>query len=245
MKRLLIVKNCAREGPGLFEKILSDHSVAFEIIDLDRGERLPTFNDFRALLVLGGPDSANDATPKIKGLLQQIHEALGAGIPYLGVCLGLQLLVKAAGGTVVKNRIREIGFRDPDGDFYRVDLTAEGQSDPLLAGMETSFPVFQLHGETVVLTGEDRLLGTGATCVNQVVRAGRRAYGIQGHLELTGPLLTRWMAEDPDLSHLSAADLQKDFTLLRDQIERSGEILFGNFLSLVGLSSPENRISPN
>ena len=60
------------------------------------------------MMVFGGPDSANDDTEKMKQELQRISEILDAEIPYLGICLGMQALVKAAGGTVRKNKIKDL-----------------------------------------------------------------------------------------------------------------------------------------
>src|SRR5437868_5153250 len=102
MSELLIVKNVSHEGPGLLDGIISEAGIAATVIDLDRGEAFPDPTPYKALIVLGGPDSANDDTPKMTHELSQIKVALEAQIPYLGICLGMQTLVKAAGGQVVK-----------------------------------------------------------------------------------------------------------------------------------------------
>src|SRR3990172_6768384 len=108
---VLIAKNIDREGPGLLEEILKERSIAYETIDLDDGQLFPSPKKFAALVVLGGPDSANDSTEKMANELKRIKEALDAGVPYLGICLGMQALVKAAGGKVCKSNLKEVGWK--------------------------------------------------------------------------------------------------------------------------------------
>src|SRR3990170_1205266 len=159
--KVLIVKNTAREGPGLLEGILKLHGIGSDTVDLDEGDSFPGPRGYSAVFVLGGPDSANDATPKMQGELRRIGETVDAKIPYMGVCLGMQALVKATGGEVCRNETKEAGWRDPEGNFYAVDLTEEGKSDRLFSGMGKRLRIFELHGETVRLADGMRLLATG------------------------------------------------------------------------------------
>src|SRR3989338_4744742 len=135
-EKLLIVKNSATEGPGIIEAILKEKSISYEIVELDKGSLFPSPKNYSAVIVLGGPDSANDTTIKMKHELEMIKETVNAGIPYLGICLGMQALVKASGGTVMKNRIKEIGIRAPDGNFFEIEFTHEGKSDELFHGLK-------------------------------------------------------------------------------------------------------------
>lgn len=105
--------------------MLRDENVAFDLVDLDKGQEVPALDDYKALVVLGGPDSANDDTDKMTAELARIKEGLDAGIPYLGICLGLQTLVKAAGGKVVTVKVKEIGFIDPDDNQHTVAVTED------------------------------------------------------------------------------------------------------------------------
>ena len=98
---VLIVKNATLEGPGLLERVLAEHEIMYDLVDLDGGQAFPSPVDYRALIVLGGSDSANDASEKMQAELTQIKLGVEQGIPYLGICLGLEVLIKAAGGTVV------------------------------------------------------------------------------------------------------------------------------------------------
>jgi GMP synthase-like glutamine amidotransferase len=186
-------------------------------------------------VILGGPDSANDATPKIARELKAIRKCLHAGIPCLGVCLGLQRLVKAAGGTVYKNAVQEIGFRDPSGAWFEITKTAYGKKDLLLEGIPDRFRVFQLHGETVGPVPPMMCLAQGQFCKNQIVKIQDRAYGIQGHVELNERMFEDWLAADGDLGRMDHSSLRRDFECVRRELEQSSETIFKNFLKISGL----------
>jgi GMP synthase (glutamine-hydrolysing) len=236
MSELLIVQNISREGPGLLEQVLRDKNVAFDVVDLDQGQEMPALDSYKALVVLGGPDSANDETAKMTAELARIKEGLDAGIPYLGICLGLQTLVKVAGGQVVKSEIKEVGFIDPDNNQYTISVTDEGKVDPLLTGLPEMLDVFQLHGETVELTPDMVVLATGKFCSNQIVRVADKAYGIQSHFELTPEMLTVWAEQDPDLIPIGKDKLLADFEALNQSYTRIGQALLRNFLRIAKLA---------
>jgi GMP synthase (glutamine-hydrolysing) len=232
---LLIIKNISRESPGLLEHVLKKFDIAFDVVDLAIGEAFPTPSDYKAVVVLGGPDSANDPTEKMIDEIEQIKIILDAGIPYLGICLGLQTLVKAAGGIVVKAEHKEVGFMAPDGSRYSVERTEAGKADPLLNGVPDTLDVFQLHGEAVELTDSMTLLASGAYCRNQIIRVSDKAYGIQSHFELTSDMLVNWATADPDLVPLGRDRLLADFMPIHESYTRIGETLMKNFLAIASL----------
>jgi GMP synthase (glutamine-hydrolysing) len=233
-KDILVIQNIAREGSGLLGEIMAENGIRQKVIDLSLGEKLPPAEEFAAVVVLGGPDSANDASQKMLNELDYIRGILSANIPYLGICLGLQTLVKAAGGEVVKSAMKEIGFRDAGGKLFRISLTEDGRKDPLFNGIGDVFNVFHLHGETVVLTKEMKLMATGNPCINQIIKIGSSAYGIQCHFELTSAMLERWINEDPDLKLADRNKLQNDFQAIREEYLQTGNTLFRNFLGICG-----------
>lgn len=233
-KEILIVKNTTEEGPGLLEDLLLERAISFHMVDLQKGEPFPSVENYKAVVVLGGPDSANDQNQKMALELQRIREILAARIPYLGICLGLQTLVKAAGGSVHKSPLKEVGFRGPDGDYFTVELSPEGQHDRLFKGLAHSLNVFHLHGETVDLTPAMTLLGTGKYCRNQIVKVGDNAYGLQCHFELTEPMFETWISEDPDLLQLDCNALRADLKAIKVAYTQTGRQLFLNFLEIAG-----------
>jgi GMP synthase (glutamine-hydrolysing) len=233
-KEILIIKNITREDPGLLDDVIRENGIKDKIIDLSKGEKIDSVEKYGALIVLGGPDSANDETLKMKSELALIRQVLSEGIPYLGICLGLQMMVKVAGGQVVKSPVKEIGFRDQNGQFYIVTLTESGRKDLLFDGIEDTFNIFHLHGETVILTEKMYLLAEGRFCRNQIVKAGSNAYGIQCHFELTPEMFKTWIIEDPDLREHDIRQLSADFYTISGKYSATGRQIFQNFLRIAG-----------
>jgi GMP synthase (glutamine-hydrolysing) len=231
-KEILIVKNITRENPGLLENIIRERGIKYSVVDLSQRQNFQSIENYGAVVVLGGPDSANDGNQKMENELALIREVLEANIPYLGICLGLQTFVKAAGGQVVKNQSKEVGFRDQNGNYFTVELTKEGQRDALFRGLDHSFNVFHLHGETVILTENMKLLAVGKFCRNQIVKIGSNSYGIQCHFELTPEMFETWINEDPDLQKLDRDQLRWDFEAIKDKYAQVGRQLFQNFLNI-------------
>lgn len=235
MSDILILKNVTREGPGLLAGVLESHGITYDVVDLDKGEQLPSIVGYKALVVLGGPDSANDTSEKMTSELAFVTQAIDNGLPYLGVCLGMQVLVHAAGGQVVPGQRKEVGFMDADGQPYAITFTEAGRDEPLFTGLHSPLPVFQLHGEVVELRPDMKLLGTAPVCENQIVKVGVNAYGIQSHFELTDDMLRVWAAEDPDLAPIPYETLARDFAAIKEEYTKTGETLLQNFLRIAGL----------
>jgi GMP synthase (glutamine-hydrolysing) len=234
-KPILILKNVPRENPGLIEILLKNHKLEYQIIDFESTTVIDNIENYSALIVLGGPDSANDLTPKMQNELTLIRSVLQLKIPYLGICLGLQTLVKSMGGIVDKCQTSEIGFRDPDNKFFKVRLTEDGRKDGLFKNLPDNLNVFQLHGETIHLTPQMTLLATGDFCRNQIIKIGETAYGIQSHFELTNDLLESWINEDLDLQKFHPGQLRSDFEKIKTEYQNTGQQLFCNFLTMIGL----------
>ncbi|NTV68337.1 MAG: type 1 glutamine amidotransferase [Chlorobaculum sp.] len=233
--KLFIVQNISHEGPGILQELLNEHKIAFERYDLSKGDSLPDPTGYAGMVVLGGPQSANDASAEITGELKAIRQALDACVPYLGICLGLQLLVKAAGGGVVRCEQKEIGFREPDGEPFMVELTGEGRRDALFRGMPERLRVFQLHGETVTLDESMALLATGRGCRNQIVRVGENAWGLQCHFEMTSAMFESWIGIDHDLKMMDREELLREFSAISEEYAETGRAILRNFLEITGL----------
>lgn len=234
-KRLLIIQNVSRERPGFITHYLEELGIAFDRVDLQRGDKIPDVRQYDAMFVLGGPDSANDTTEKMQREIAVVKEWLLLDRPYLGICLGHQVLAKAAGADVVACPKKEIGFRNDLDELHTIRLTEEGRQDPLFRGiLETEQTVFQLHGEMVKANDMIRILATGDNCPVQAIRIGERAYGVQFHFELTRAMLDIWLTEDPDLRTLPKEAVDEDFDRHAKEHLRFGMQLFTNFLTIAG-----------
>lgn len=234
--KVLIVKNIGREGPGLLRNVLREHGVDIDLVEIENGEQIPDLDGYSALIVLGGPASANDDSPEITSQLRAIRHAIDNNVPYIGIGLGLQLLARAAGGSVVVAE-REVGFVDMNGQPYVNDLTHSGRLDPLFESVHERFPVFQLHGESALLADGIECLATGPGCPTQAIRVGRRAYGLQAHIEIEPAALDVLAAEDEMLAEHSLAELRSEMANVADRYSRVGKTIFTNFLRIAGLVS--------
>ena len=233
---LLLIKNAAHEGAGLLEDVLLERTISYHTVELTDGQAIPDPRNFAGVVVFGGPQSVNDNTPSMQAELRALEQILADEIPYLGICLGMQALVKTAGGKVLRCQAKEIGFYDTDGAPYTIELTEEGKNDPLFANLEHTFRVFQLHGETVEMPANGvTLLGYGSQCPIQAVRAGRCAYGLQCHFELTPEMFAYWCKFDADLKRMDQAMLQQQFTEIQQTYIATGKTLLTNFLTIAHL----------
>jgi GMP synthase-like glutamine amidotransferase len=233
-KEILIVKNIINEGPGLLEEILKEKKIEYFIVELGKRENIPPVENFGAVVILGGPMSANDTDEIMESELEFIRKVISSKTPYLGICLGLQTLVKATGGKVVQSPLKEVGFLDPEGNNFIIELTDKGKEDPLFEGLNSPFKVFHLHGETVELTNDMVLLATGKFCHNQVIKIGTNAYGIQSHFELTPDMFEEWITLDPDLLKLDTEYLRSIFNEIKGEYTKTGKQLLENFLTIAG-----------
>lgn len=191
--RIAVVQNSI-EGLGSLEGPLSE-GTQLTFRRADRGDSLPTPDEFDALVILGGPASAYDNTPPIRAEIALIRATLSMGKPYLGICLGAQLLAKACGAAV---------YPAPRGEYGigTVWLTPHAERDALFraVGGLPKISVFQWHGDTFSLPEGAVLLAEGDVCRHQAFRVGR-AWGVQFHVEADAQTLWEWLYGDEHVSY--------------------------------------------
>jgi GMP synthase-like glutamine amidotransferase len=184
MKPVAIFRHARSEGPGYFATYLERRGIPWKLIALDEGERVPRgASAFSGLVFMGGPMSVNDDLPWIAPALELARDAVRNEVPTLGHCLGGQLMAKAFGGEVGRNRVKEIGW----GEVEVADNAVAREWFGDLAAFET----FHWHGETFSIPpGGTRVLGN-AHCANQAFALGRHL-GMQCHVEMTEELVRSW-----------------------------------------------------
>jgi GMP synthase (glutamine-hydrolysing) len=184
---ILVLQHAGCEPPGAYEAELRSRRLPFVRVMLDEGEELPDWRAYAAIVAMGGAMSANDdATyPWLTPEKRLIAEAVRAGTPYWGVCLGAQLLAASLGAGVARGPRAELGV-------LPVELTAAAASDPVFAAAPASFPTLQWHGETYELPPGAVQLARSAQYEQQAFVLGR-AYALQFHLEVDLELAREWM----------------------------------------------------
>ncbi len=189
--RVLVLQHIACEPPGVYEDVLRERGATLHRVELDEGEPLPDdWRAFDAIVAMGGPMSVNDETehPWLVHEKQLIGEAVRAGTPYWGVCLGVQLLAASLGALVYAGAIPEVGL-------LPVTLTPEGREDPVFGPLPDEPVTLQWHGDTFDLPEGAVSLASSPAYANQAFRFGR-AYGAQFHLEVSAEMAREW-AEVP------------------------------------------------
>ncbi|MSV34313.1 MAG: type 1 glutamine amidotransferase [Bryobacterales bacterium] len=182
---ILVLRHEPFEHLGYFADILQEHSIPFEYSDL--GDDLDLAGR-SGLIVMGGPQSANDPLPALAAELRLIAQAIRTGIPVLGICLGSQLIAKALGARVYRNPEKEIGWAP----LY---FTEAAQQDPLFSGIPSPTTFFHWHGETFDLPAGAEWLAYSDRCRNQAFRHPGNVYGIQFHPEITPAMIEDWSAQ--------------------------------------------------
>jgi GMP synthase-like glutamine amidotransferase len=186
---ILVLQHIAVEHPGVWRDFMRAGDVAWDAVELDAGESLPSLDGYDALISMGGPMDVFDEAehPWLRNEKAIIHEAVRErAMPYLGVCLGHQLLADALDGEVTRMNVPEVGLME-------VSLTSAGRSDPLFAGLDERLACLQWHSCEIgtAPTGSE-ILAVSDLCPVQAIRVGKHAYGLQFHVELTAETVIEW-----------------------------------------------------
>ena len=148
--------------------------------------------DYGAVLVFGGaihPDQ-DDRHEWLKDELRWLQGLVESSVPMLGICLGSQLLARAAGGWIGPLAEPEIGW-------HEVELTEEGTSDPVLAALPRRFDALEWHHYGHGLPDGAVALARNPAAL-QAFRLGETCWGVQFHPEVTERQLERWIADKAD-----------------------------------------------
>ncbi len=181
---VLIILHQERSSPGRVGQMLGAKGFSLDIRRPALGDALPdTLSGHSGAVIFGGPMSANDPDDFIRREIDWISVPLKENKPFLGICLGAQMLVRNLGGMVRPHEegLTEIGW-------YPISATEKGKS-------LISWPdhVYHFHMEGFDLPKDAELLAEGSLYPNQAFRYGENAWGIQFHAELTRAMMQRWV----------------------------------------------------
>ncbi|HEY7247096.1 MAG TPA: type 1 glutamine amidotransferase [Xanthobacteraceae bacterium] len=235
--RFLVFQHAAVEHPGVLRDFLRADAIAWDAVELDHGAVIPPLEGYDALMVFGGPmdvwqENRHPWLAREKAAIRRWVSEKRA--PFLGVCLGHQLLADAFGGKVELMPKPEIGVLD-------VKLTDAGRAAPLFEGMPATFPVLQWHGaEVAELPAGAVKLAESEQCSIQAFQLGEKAYGIQYHVEQDEHTVSQW-GEIPEyrraLESMLGADgqdrLQHATSKCMETFGASAKILYRNFRRIV------------
>lgn len=199
--RILVVLHQERSSPGRVGLMLEQAGFALDIRRPVLGDPLPdTLERHVGAIVFGGPMSANDEDEGIRREIEWLKVPLSENKPYLGICLGAQLLVRHLGGKVEAHPdgLTEIGW-------YPLRPTPEGA-----ALMNWPSMVYHFHREGFDLPRDATLLATADDYENQAFRFGENAWGVQFHGELTQAMMHRWVVHGAHRFDLPGAQQGRD-----------------------------------
>lgn len=191
--RVLVVQNTPNGGPGRLGRWLSEQGLELDVRHAYDGQALPEdLAGHEAVVVLGGgfmPD-ADERAPWLARTRVLVAEALEAGAPVLGVCLGGQLLAHVAGGTV------RAEHGQPEVGSTALELLEDAAGDPLFDGLPTDLRAVENRVDAITeLPPGAPWLVRSRHCPYQAFRVGERAWGLQFHPESTTENIRGWDAE--------------------------------------------------
>jgi GMP synthase (glutamine-hydrolysing) len=192
---ILVLQQVAHEGLGRLYTVFRRAGATEEVVPCYvEGTAIPKdLSPYGGMVLLGGPMSAVNAEddPVLAAQLALCARAIERDFPTLGICLGAQLLARAAGARIFHGQKPEIGWD-------RVHLALESQEDPLFTGLPNPLTVFQWHGDGFDLPAGAVHLASSPQFPHQAYRIGSRLYGLQFHLEVEEPMVKEWAAVNAD-----------------------------------------------
>jgi GMP synthase-like glutamine amidotransferase len=233
--RLLVFKHIECEHPGVLRTFLKQDGVQWDAVELDQGEPIPELENYDALWVMGGPMDVWDVEeypwliPEKKAIRRWVNEI---DKPYLGLCLGHQLLADALGGTCGPQNPAEIGVMN-------IELTEAGLADPIFTDMPKVQRCLQWHSVCVAQPPEDAVtLAASGDCQVQAMRVGDKAWSMQYHVEIESDTVDNWgripaykQALENALGPTGLGDIRADADRDMSQFLTNARQLYANFMA--------------
>ena len=192
MKNVIVLQHIKIEDPGYIKDLMIDDGINLTTIELDEGESIPSnLNKFDAMFCMGGPMDTwmEKDYPWLIEEKKRIKEfVVNLKKPYLGFCLGCQLLGEVIGGKVVKSKKPEIGMLD-------INFSQTKNNDLLFSKFPEKIKSLQWHSYEVQGLDNNNdvtLLASSPVTKYQIFKYKNHAYGIQFHIEVKKNTVNDW-----------------------------------------------------
>lgn len=244
---ILCIKHIGIEGPDTLGAFFERQRLRVQTVELQDGDPLPEdFDNLEAVVSLGGPMNVyeEDKYPFLRAEHEFLKKIVAREIPFIGICLGAQLLAKACGAKVRQSPEKEIGF-------LPVRLTGDGRRDPLFEGLPGKIDVFHWHEDMFELPPGSALLASSRGCPHQAFKVGSCAYGLQFHVEVTDRAINEWADAYFSPEDSSRAEQKRvmlaDYRKKEDLFRRAADTVYRNFLGIMSLRNQyvQSRRSSN
>jgi len=199
--RVLVFQHIDVEHPGSFRELMAADGMAWDTVEWDEGGVAPAPDGYDLLMAMGGPMDVweDDKLPWLTAEKAFIrHWVRELEKPFLGLCLGHQLLAAALGAKVGPMAKPEVGLTT-------VAPTAAAAADPVMRALAAPIRCLQWHGSEVKeIPAGGVHLAANAACPIQAMRVGKAAYGFQYHVEVTPATVPEWSAVPAYAASLAA-----------------------------------------
>lgn len=223
--RVLSVTHGPTVPGGVFDAAVASGGHVLERWQVPDGHSPDPARNYDAVMVFGGsqhPDQ-DDRFGWLGREEEFLREVLADEVPVFGVCLGAQMLARAAGASVGPASAPEIGWLD-------VTLTDGGAADPVLGVLPARATVFQWHHYTFTLPPSGMALADSEICLQGFRLDAQPAWGIQFHAEVTGAMVSDWVEELPEDLPMPADELRAETEARIAQSNVQGRALAEAFL---------------
>ena len=237
---IIVLQHIKVEDPGYIKDLMLKDGVNLTTIELDEGEKIPEDLDkFDAMFCMGGPmdtwmeDKYSwlvDEKLKIKNYVVNLKK------PYLGFCLGCQLLGEVVGGKVIKSDKPEIGM-------LNINFSKQKENDLLFSSFPNKIKALQWHSYEVTNLEQNKnitLLASSSSTKYQIFKYQNHAYGIQFHIEVKDTTVNDWgcvieykTALEEQLGEGALEKFDREAKINMNEMNNCSKILYSNFKKII------------
>ena len=237
---VIVLQHIKIEDPGYIKDLMLNDGVNLTTIELDEGEKIPNdLSKFDAMFCMGGPMDTymEDQYPWLIEEREKIKEfVVTLKKPYLGFCLGCQLLGEAVGGQVVRSNPSEIGMME-------INFSDKKNNDSLFSSFPNKIKSLQWHSSEVNNLESNKdvtILASSPITKYQIFKYQNHAYGIQFHIEIKDTTVNDWgcvpeykSALEEQLGEGALEKFDKEAKSNMSQMNNYSKILYSNFKKLI------------